>query len=195
MSWLATGGGAYPWPVAVQVIVLNGTSSSGKSGLARCLQYLLPGPWLSLGIDTLITAMPVSTDPAKAGIEIRADGQIAIGTAFRELEPAWTAGVAAMARAGARIILDEVFLSGAASQQRWLDALGGLDVLWVAVRCDAAVAAGREIARGDRVPGMALQQADVVHAGVRYDVEVDTTRAEAIDCARLIAARLGGADR
>jgi chloramphenicol 3-O phosphotransferase len=195
MSWLATGGGAYPWPVAVQVIVLNGTSSSGKSGLARCLQYLLPGPWLSLGIDTLITAMPVSTDPAKAGIEIRADGQIAIGTAFRELEPAWTAGVAAMARAGARIILDEVFLSGAASQQRWLDALGSLDVLWVAVRCDAAVAAGREIARGDRVPGMALQQADVVHAGVRYDVEVDTTSAEAIDCGRLIAARLGGADR
>jgi chloramphenicol 3-O phosphotransferase len=68
-------------------------------------------------------------------------------------------------------------------------------VLWVAVRCDADVAAGREIARGDRVPGMALGQAGVVHEGVRYDVEVDTTRTEAIDCARVIAARILGADR
>jgi chloramphenicol 3-O phosphotransferase len=104
--------------VAVQVIVLNGASSSGKSGIARCLQYLLPGPWLSLGVDTLVAAMPVSTDPAKAGIEIRADGQVVVGSAFRELETAWIAGVAAMAAAGARIIVDEVFLGGTASQQR-----------------------------------------------------------------------------
>jgi chloramphenicol 3-O phosphotransferase len=181
--------------VAVQVIVLNGVSSSGKSGLARCLQHLLPGPWLSLGVDTLISAMPVSADPAKAGIEIRGDGQVVVGTAFRTVEAAWIAGVAAMARAGARIIVDEVFLGGAASQQRWLDATDGLEVLWVAVRCDADVVAGREIARGDRVPGMALQQADVVHEGVSYDVEVDTSRTEAVDCARVIAARVLVADR
>jgi chloramphenicol 3-O phosphotransferase len=48
-------------------------------------------------------------------------------------------------------------------------------VLWVAVRCDSAVAAGRELARGDRVRGMAMSQAEVVHQGVAYDLEVDTT--------------------
>jgi len=40
--------------------VLNGGSSSGKSGIARCLQAILPDPWLAFGVDTLIQAMPVS---------------------------------------------------------------------------------------------------------------------------------------
>jgi chloramphenicol 3-O phosphotransferase len=100
------------------------------------------------------------------------------------------AGVAAMAQAGARIIVDDVFLGGAASQQRWQQALGPLPVLWVGVRCDGAVAAAREIARGDRPAGMAASQAEVVHQGVSYDVEVDTTHTEALDCARTIAARV-----
>ena len=46
-----------------------------------------------------------------------------------------------MARAGARIIVDEVFLGGPASQQRWKNALGTLPVLWVGVRCEREVAA------------------------------------------------------
>ena len=46
-----------------------------------------------------------------------------------------------MARAGARIIVDEVFLGGPASQQRWKKALGTLPVLWVVVRCESEVAA------------------------------------------------------
>jgi chloramphenicol 3-O phosphotransferase len=95
-----------------------------------------------------------------------------------------------MARAGAGVIIDEVFLGGAASQQRWREALGTLRVLWVGVRCNAEVAARREIARGDRVPGMAAAQADLVHQGIVYDLEVDTTHAEAMDCARVIAARV-----
>ncbi|MGY1844010.1 phosphotransferase-like protein [Modestobacter sp. SYSU DS0875] len=52
-------------------------------------------------------------------------------------------------------------------------------------------AAGREVARGDHVTGMAAAQAESVHRGVRYDVEVDTTRTEALDCARIIAACVG----
>ena len=79
----------------------------------------------------------------------------------------------------------------AASQQRWQKALGGLNVLWVAVRCDSAVAAGREIARGDRIQGMAVSQADLVHRGVVYDMEVDTTHTEALVCAQFIAAHTG----
>ena len=182
----------YRGAVATQVIVLNGGSSSGKSGIARCLQAVLPGPWLAFGVDTLIQAMPVSLQMSAAGIEFAADGEVTVGPEFRALEAAWIEGIAAMARAGARIIVDEAFLGGAASQQRWKKALGPLEVLWVGVRCDSAVAAGREIARGDRVTGMAAAQAEVVHRGVVYDLEVDTTRIEALDCARAIAARLGG---
>jgi chloramphenicol 3-O phosphotransferase len=135
--------------------------------------------------------MPASMQASDAGIEFAADGGVSVGPEFRALEAAWMEGVAAMARAGARVIVDEIFLGGVESQQRWQKALGGLDVLWVAVRCDSAVAAGRELARGDRVQGMAMSQAQVVHQGVVYDLEVDTTHTEALVCARIIAAHVG----
>src|ERR1700749_3373711 len=96
-------------------------------------------------------------------------------------------GIPAMAQAGAHVILGEVFLGGAASQRRWQNALGPLPVLWVGVRCDREVAAAREIARGDRIIGMAASQANLVHEGMVYDLEVDTGQIEALECARIIA--------
>jgi len=115
---------------------------------------------------------------------------VVVGPEFRALEATWIAGMAAMVNAGARIVIDEVFLGGAASQQRWKNALGTLQVLWVGVRCDARIAAARELARGDRIAGMAASQAEVVHRSVAYDLQVDTTHTEALECAQAIAARL-----
>jgi chloramphenicol 3-O phosphotransferase len=174
----------------IQVIVLNGGSSSGKSGIARCLQAVLPDPWLVMSIDSLVEAMPASMRSSSAGIEFAPDGRVVVGAEFRAVEAAWMTGVAAMVRAGARVIIDDAFVGAAASQQRWRDALGSLPVLWVGVRCDSGVAAGREIARGDRPLGMAATQAEAVHDGVVYDLGVDTTRTEALECARIIAARV-----
>ncbi|MCX5363765.1 chloramphenicol phosphotransferase CPT [Streptomyces sp. NBC_00124] len=172
--------------MATQVIVVNGGSSSGKSGIVRCLQEVLPDPWLSFGIDSLVEAMPGSG----TGIEFAPDGEVNVGPEFRALQKAWMTGIAAMVRGGARVIVDDVFLGGPGSQDGWREALTGLEILWVGVRCDARVAAGREIVRGDRVRGMAEQQAELVHKGVIYDLEVDTTHTEALDCARAIAAHV-----
>lgn len=86
--------------------------------------------------------------------------------------------------------MDDVFLSGAASQERTRASLAGLDILWVGVHCDPEIAAAREIARGNRVTGMAASQAKLVHEGVTYDVEVNTGTAESLDCARAIAAHV-----
>ncbi|PAZ09750.1 chloramphenicol phosphotransferase [Streptomyces sp. SA15] len=172
--------------MTTQVIVLNGGSSSGKSGIVRCLQEVLPEPWLAFGVDSLLEAMP----GAGTGIEFAPDGGVSVGGDFMALEAAWATGIAAMVHAGARVIIDDVFLGAAATQERWREVLDGLDVLWVGVRCEASVAAGREIARGDRVRGMAEKQAELVHRGVVYDVEVDTTRSESLECARTIAAHV-----
>ncbi|KDN81130.1 chloramphenicol phosphotransferase CPT [Kitasatospora cheerisanensis] len=177
--------------MTIRVIVLNGGSSSGKSSLARALQAQLPEPWLTFGIDDLIAAMPPALLEGGGGIEL-GEGVVTVGDAFRRLEGAWMAGVAATARAGAPVVADDVFLSGPASQQRWRTALSGLDVLWVGVRCDPDQAAARERARPDRTPGMAADQALRVHDGVHYDLEVDTTRTPPAACARTIADRLGG---
>src|SRR6202451_1838597 len=140
----------------VQVIVLNGGSSSGKTGIARCLQAILPQPWISLSVDDLVDALPRSLTDSGSGIAVGQHGEVLVGGGFRELEAAWLAGVAAMARAGARVIFDDVFLSGAASQQRVRVGLEGLAVLWVGVRCAPEVAADREIARGERPAGTAF---------------------------------------
>ena len=172
------------------MIILNGGSSSGKTRIALCLQDVLADPWLAFGIDSFVEALPARMGTSDGGIVFAADGGVKVGSDFRALEAAWMDGIAAMARAGARIIIDDVFLGGAASQQRWLQALAGVAVLWVGVRCDSAAAVAREITRGDRVPGMAASQANVVHEGVSYDLEVDTTHAESLACARTIAARV-----
>lgn len=173
------------------MIVVNGGSSSGKSAIVRCLQETLAQPWLAIGVDVFVAALPASLQASDAGIEFGGDGSVAVGPAFRVLESAWMRGVAAMVRAGARVVIDDVFLGGAGSQARWREALDGLDVLWVGVRCDSAVAERRELARGDRVRGMAAAQADLVHRGVVYDLEVDTTHAGSLECARTIAAAAG----
>ncbi|RPK86042.1 MULTISPECIES: chloramphenicol phosphotransferase CPT [Streptomyces] len=173
--------------MTIQVVVLNGGSSSGKSGIVRCLQAELPGPWLAAAIDAFVDALPASLRASDAGIEFAEDGGVAVGPEFRKLEAAWREGVAAMVRAGAKVIVDDVFLGGPASQEPWRKALTGLDVLWVGVRCESTVAEAREIARGDRPRGMAAAQAETVHLGVEYDLEVDTTHQESLACARTIA--------
>jgi chloramphenicol 3-O phosphotransferase len=176
--------------VAYDIVVLNGGSSSGKSTIARCLQTMLPRPWLRLGVDDLIDAMPPAEAASEPLIDFRQDGAVVVHDGFRELEDAWNRGIAAIAGAGTGVIVEDVFTGGEQSQTRLRAAFTGRRVLWVAVRCTPDVAERRERTRSDRVPGMARAQADSVHTGVTYDLEVDTSRAAAADCAATIAQRL-----
>jgi chloramphenicol 3-O phosphotransferase len=181
-------------PARVEAIVLNGGSSSGKSSLARRLQALLGPSWLTLGVDDLIRALPGGDKPADAqsSIIVRADGSISVGDDFRTAEASWYQGLAAMARGGTGLIVDEVFLAGRPSQERLERAFSDVAVVWVGVRCDAEVAAARERGRRDRVAGMARLQADQVHEGVVYDLVVDTTAASPAECARAVITYLEG---
>jgi chloramphenicol 3-O phosphotransferase len=179
--------------VATDVIVLNGGSSSGKSSIARCLQELLDQPWVKLALDDLLAALApslVGEAPPREGraplVWYGADGTGFVDAEWESVESAWYAGVVSMARAGLGVIIDEVLLHGEASQRRLAALLDGLEALWVGVHCDPAVAAAREASRADRVAGMAASQATTVHAGVRYDVTVDTTTASIEACAQAV---------
>lgn len=172
------------------MLVLNGGSSSGKSSIARALQEILPATWLTFGADVMIEALPGRGEDPRSGIVFEPDGGITLTPEYTAVEDAWYAGLATMARNGARLILDEVLLSAAAGQQRIRAIFDGLDMLWVGVHCDPGVAADREARREDRVTGMASSQALVVHVGLDYDVEVDTTDRCAEACAVSIAERV-----
>jgi len=193
----------------VPVVVLNGGSSSGKTSIARCLQQLLGPTWMTLGVDDLVRALPggdeiddlIRARPdcggptgAAGSIEFGPDGSVTVEEDFRRAEASWYAGLAAIGHCGTGLILDEVFLGGASSQERLAAAMAGLPVVWVGVRCDPEVAAARERNRPDRVGGMARLQALRVHEGVVYDLVVDTAAASAADCARIIAAHLAALD-
>ena len=173
-----------------QIVVLNGGSSAGKSSIARALQLTLPAPWLTFGVDVLIDALPGRGDDPRSGIVFEIDGSISVTPNYQAIENAWYQGLATMARHGTRLILDEVLLSGAAGQRRLSEILDGLAVLWIGVHCDPLVAARREASRADRIPGMALSQATIVHDGARYDLQVDTTDCSPEACAAQIAERI-----
>lgn len=176
--------------VTYRMIILNGGSSSGKSSIARALQESLTDPWLTLGIDDLIDAGPSWLLNGGDGLGFGADGSVTSGAGFSAVNRAWDAGLVAMAREGARIIVDEVFLRGGEAQLEWLTLLAGLPVLWVGVHCPAEVAEAREAARGDRIPGMATLQAQTVHKGMTYDVVVDSSAMTPQRAAAEIAAAL-----
>lgn len=173
----------------IQVIVLNGASSSGKTSIARCLQAKLTTPWLLFGIDDLIRAMPDEGIEDGSLLSISQAGRVEVGPGWLALETSWYLGVASIAASGTGVIVDEVLLDGGASQERLRIAFGGLEVFWVGVKCDGEVARAREALRPDRVPGMAESQAALVHEGVAYDLIVDTSRSTSMSCASKILAK------
>jgi chloramphenicol 3-O phosphotransferase len=169
--------------------MLNGGSSSGKTTLGRSLQSALPEPWLLLGIDLFIWTLPPELVSDPRGLSIH-DGVITRGDRFMSLYSGYRNAVAALARSGVNVLLDDLTLDGGVDQQRWDESLRDLDVCWIGVRCAAAIAAEREVGRGSRPPGIARHQADSVHEGVRYDAEVDTGALDPGDALKVLAEAL-----
>jgi chloramphenicol 3-O phosphotransferase len=156
-----------------RVVVLSGGSSAGKTTLGRKLQSSLDGSWLLVGVDLLLWMLPSELVSNPSGISVH-DGVITRGDQFMRLYAGFQQAVAALARSGVDVLVDEVLLGGGADQRRWNDALRDLEVRWVGVRCAPDIAAAREARRGDRPAGVARKQADAVHNGVRYDFDIDT---------------------
>jgi chloramphenicol 3-O phosphotransferase len=174
-----------------RVLFLNGGSSAGKTTLGRTLQSGLPDPWLLLGIDQLMWALPPEMVNDPDGLSVHR-GVITRGDRFMAIYAGFQLAVAALVRGGVNVILDDLTLDGATDQARWDDALQGLAVCWIGVRCAPGIAAEREAGRGTRLPGTARHQAESVHRGVRYDVEVDTGVMDVGETTGVIAEHLAG---
>jgi chloramphenicol 3-O phosphotransferase len=173
-----------------QVVVLNGTSSAGKSSTAAAFQELRAARgecWLVIGLDDYLAKLPGRwvevgnwVGPyASDGIRLVTDGDrsmFRIGELATRMMHAYRRSVREMAFAGLNVMVDEVSLE-APEWIDWCEALAGIDAVWVAVRCDIEVAAARESARGDRAIGLVRGQYDIVHRHPAYAFEIDTTTA------------------
>jgi chloramphenicol 3-O phosphotransferase len=158
------------------IILLNGTSSSGKTTIAKALQESLSEPYMHISGDHFLDMLPEwfwsPTEQEEAVARMR-------------LIPAIISGlhrcVVALAESGINLIVDHVL-----QEIEWLEECvenwGRLDVLFVGVRCPLEVAEQREKERDDRNMGTARYQYERVHAHGLYDVEVDTSTLTVDEC-------------
>jgi len=174
-----------------RVVLLHGTSSSGKTTVARAVQRLSDEPWVYLGIDTFWNAVDERWmehgSRAADGFLWATDATIVPGPAGQRLAAGMRAAVAALAKAGNDVLVDDVFLDSA-----WLDdwrrLLADLEWILVGVLAPLHVLEKRERARGNRIVGEARAQIASIHEGVPYDLTVDTSRLSPEEAARIILA-------
>jgi chloramphenicol 3-O phosphotransferase len=154
------------------IIFLNGTSSSGKTTIARALQRLWHDPMLYASIDSFIFMF---ADHVLRDDEVRKRALWPLISAFNQSLPH-------IAETGFPVVIDYVMESRA-----WLDeclsSLAGYQVYFVGVMCPLDELERREIARGDRQVGFARWQHDRVHRYGPYDLEVDTHTHSPESCA------------
>lgn len=155
---------------------MNGTSSSGKTILAKALQEKLSEPYMYVSVDDFFSMYPEKflnpTSQEEAHVLAR-------------LVPVVISGlhksVASLAQSGNNLIVDHVL-----QEDEWLkeciENWVGLDVLFVGVKCPLEVAEQREKDRGDRNIGTARYQFERVHVHGLYDIEIDTSRLTMDDC-------------
>jgi len=143
-----------------RIIFLNGTSSAGKSTLAKALRTALPEPFCYYASDQL----------AEAGFRTtrqkRRDERARFFDGFHR-------SIAGFAEAGNDLIVEHI-VEEAAWWEQLRQLLGHLDTFWVGVHAPLAELERRERERGNRSIGEAAYHLKT-HGYCDYDVEVDTS--------------------
>lgn len=158
-----------------RIIFLNGTSSSGKSSIAKELLRVLSEPYFHMPVDAF--------HAMRSRREVPSDE---VPQLLRRTWMGFHRAVAGMAAAGNNVVVDHVL----SEEWRLRDCLAlfpARDVVLVGVRCPLEELERRERERGGRPVGLAARQYHQVHAHGLYDVECDTSMAGAVDCALKIS--------
>lgn len=180
-----------------QIVILNGIGSVGKSSTAKALQTITSKPFLHVAMDAFLEMLPekmlshpdglmfeVSQHQGKPIIAVRS-GPV-LERAMRGMRHA----VAAMAEQGNNLIIDEVMI-GDQNAKEYCALLQSCNLYLVGLVAPLDVLEARELVRGDREIGLARGQYDLVHRGIAYDLEVDTSAATPAECARTIRDTFG----
>ncbi|MFJ1886190.1 chloramphenicol phosphotransferase CPT family protein [Streptomyces sp. NPDC088137] len=154
------------------IIFLNGTSSSGKSSIARELVAVLGEPCFHMPVDAFHAMRSTPEMPPDQ-----------LNITLKRTWMGFHRAVAGMAAAGNTVVVDHV-LSEPWRLQDCLALFPPQNVVLVAVRCPLPEPERREQARGDRPAGLAAGQFDQVHSHGVHDNECDTSSASPAECAR-----------
>lgn len=197
------------------VVIINGTSSAGKSSTAQALQRIMDEPYIHTGSEHFLPRVPQqcftigreddpssveyflmlykgeapkAAAPLEGGTTVFGLGDFAgvrIGPKGVALLSGIYRGIAALAASGVNVVVDDVI-----HDRRVLEAIiaafSDLPVLFVGLFLPREEAERREVARGNRGPGGAAAFYDLVHAHAIYDLELDSSQLTPEECALCI---------
>lgn len=153
--------------MSIKIIILKGTSSSGKTSIAKALQEQLDEIYLHFQMDAFWDMVPQS---------IEANSQN-----FPKLKHAVIDSAKSLAENGHNLIMDITLMPD--SVDGLMEVLKDHQVFSVGVYCDLETLKKREKNRGDRKIGLAESQYGTIHDGVKYDFEIDTSDLDPIAAA------------
>lgn len=166
---------------AGRVILLVGTSSAGKSTLARAIQATAPEHFLLQSLDSLFAGVAErwgsGGEDRDDGFGYRQDGEVrrvVYGPTGWRLLQGFHRAVAAFARAGCNVLVDDMLLDEACLAD-WSAALVGLSVTLARLEAPLDELRRRTLSRPHgRVPGLAEGHA-ALHARLDVDLSLDTS--------------------
>ena len=171
-----------------KIIFLNGTSSAGKSSIAKALQEKLTEPYLHIGIDTFLFMLAskymMTNSHAHLGLqflvsedeEARPVISLKTGIYWDRIDAGAFPAIRALIDAGNNLIIDEVLFSRERFD-KYMNILDDQDVFFIKVTAPLEVTEEREKARGDRVLGLARGLYNVVHSHpLEYDLHINTAK-------------------
>ena len=183
--------------VSGNVIVLNGTSSAGKTTLAKAIQTAASEPYQLFAFDQFRDGLPdryrglnsPEGSPGSAGLNViaaPADGDIKayimMGSHGLKMLNGMHQAIASFARSGHHVIVDH-YVNHQHAADDLVAAFDGLKTTLVRVVCDHDELMRRESSRPGRFPGTAETQSDIMNTCFAYDITVDSTHQSASELA------------
>lgn len=184
------------------VIVLNGTSSAGKTTLAKAIQTTAEEPYQLIAFDQFRDGLPdrfrglnsPAGSPGYAGLNVVAapdDGvvkaYIKLGSHALTMLHGMHQAIASFARTGHHVIVDH-YVNHPHAADDLVSTFADLKTTLVRVVCDRPELLRRESLRPGRFPGTAETQRDIMNQCFKYDLTVDSTHTSATILAREVLA-------
>lgn len=192
---------------AAKIILLNGTSSAGKTTIAEELQRLSDDALLRTGIDhfcdmILRERYDEFGSRAEEGWNFSASTDsegnpivhISLGALAKKCAHTMPKVIKCLADEGHDVVVDEVLIDkDDLALRNYAQGLKEHDVYFVGVVCSLEELESREKSRGDRVIGLARGLLDITHKHKNYyDMMVDTTYSSGAECAQEIWNKIEG---
>lgn len=166
------------------IVLMNGTSSSGKTSISNELMNQKEIPFHHLSVDDFIKGF-FNNQFSDIEPTREVDEQVIAQIMFDPLNSMYYSTIKLFSEMGLNVIVDTVI-----ENDKWfndcLDVFFDQPTLFIGVICSKEELIRREQTRGDRQIGLAASQFSKVYCIDEYDLEVNTEEMTPIECAEKI---------